>query len=228
MRKGRGNSPRRAGEEGGPRDYSRTQGWGDAAAGPTGYKRQLKARLCSPALARLRGPHSALRLVLSENTSRIPPVPSWIEPRLPVRFRVHLSRQEVPAAATVAPQPNHRRRRSSSHVGQPGFWCLAAVSGTRPRARHPSGRVRPSSLPASRPPPGPRPKGPGRGGPGAAGPVRLGEKGGREGLGSSPASAWKLRGRAAAGQMKPGWGDALSEEVAGSPAEGRSALASPG
>uniref|UniRef100_M3Y115 Uncharacterized protein n=1 Tax=Mustela putorius furo TaxID=9669 RepID=M3Y115_MUSPF len=125
MRKGRGNSPCRAGEEGGPRACSSTQR-GDAAADPTGHRRQLKARLCSPALARLRGPQSALLSVLSENTSRIPPVPSWIQPRLPVRFPVHLSRQEVPAAATVAPQPSHRRRRTSSRAGQPGFWCLAA------------------------------------------------------------------------------------------------------
>lgn len=88
-----------------------------------------------------------------------PPVLSWIQPCLPVRFPVHLSRQEVPAAATVAPQPSRRRRRSSSRAGQPGFWCLAAVSGTRPRARHPSGRSCPSSLPASRPPPDPAPGG---------------------------------------------------------------------
>lgn len=68
-----------------------------------------------------------------------PPVPSWISPRLPVRFPVHFSRQEVPGAATVAPQLSDRRRRSSSRAGQTGLWCLAAVSGPRPGARHPSG-----------------------------------------------------------------------------------------
>lgn len=125
------------------------------------------------------------------------------------------------AAQPSSPTLLISRRAARVLVSGGGEWHLP------PRAT-PLG-PRPSLLPSGlAPAAGPRPKGPGCWGPGAAGPVRLGEKGGQEGLGSGPASVWKLRSRAAAGQMRPGWGDALSEEVAGSPAEGRPALASPG
>ncbi|XP_029778733.1 uncharacterized protein LOC115278412 isoform X1 [Suricata suricatta] len=115
---------------------------GDAAADATDHTRRFKAQAAF--VGRSVAPQPTQRASLGPEREPLlrPPVPSWISPRLPVRFPVHLSRQEVPGAATVAPQPSDRRRRSSSRAGQPGLWCLAAMRRMRPmKAKMTKGHV---------------------------------------------------------------------------------------
>ena len=65
--------PAAAGGGGGRAAELQPHAGGNAAADPTGHRKQLKPRLCSSVPARLRGRHSGIRSVLSENPSRIPP-----------------------------------------------------------------------------------------------------------------------------------------------------------
>lgn len=152
-------------------------------------------------------------LSLTANRAAPPsPFPSWFPPRLPERLPVRLPRQEVPGAASVAPQPRDRRSGPSSCAGQPAFWCLAAVSGACPRARHPLGPIGPLSLP-----------------PHAAVRLRPGGEGrkGRTGAGRGGGSCQGGRGCPSHRPARPerklpaggaAWGTAGLEEAAGLPA----------
>lgn len=128
----------------GPRESAAKSGGED---GLRGYKRteavipRTLARLKNPTktpivfINPIPAPLRTRRPLLQSERARwshtTPPSRSWIPPRLPVRFLVRLPRQEVPGAASVAPQPSARRSRSLSCAGEPVFWCLAAVSGSR-------------------------------------------------------------------------------------------------
>lgn len=136
--------PRPAGGAGGPRGCSRA-----APRASAGLSKAANTRPQSSAQPRSRAVAAGAAAAEARATLQTS-LPELDPAALPVRFPVRLPRQEVPGAASVAPQPSARRGRLSSRAQHPGFWCLAAVSGARPRARHPWGRTYPSSLPATR------------------------------------------------------------------------------